>query len=94
LYVDEDAIDRDLVRGLRSSEIDVMTAAEADMILRTDEEHLTFATMQGRALYSFNVGDFHEIHAEWTALGAIMPASSSPSRSGTRPANRFGDFCA
>lgn len=25
--------------------------------------------MQGRALYSFNVGDFHEIHTEWIASG-------------------------
>lgn len=62
-------MDGDLVRGLRSGEIDVMTAAEAGMIRRTDEEHLTFATMQGRALYSFNVRDFHEIHAEWAAAG-------------------------
>src|SRR6266851_1817877 len=25
--------------------------------------------LKGRALYSFNVGDYHEIHREWTATG-------------------------
>jgi len=62
-------MDGDLVRGLRSRGIDLVTAAEAGMIRRKDEEHLSFATLQGRALYSFNVGDFHEIHTEWTATG-------------------------
>jgi len=62
-------MDGDLVRGLRSRGIDLVTAADAGMIRRKDEEHLSFATLQGRALYSFNVGDFHEIHTEWTATG-------------------------
>jgi len=62
-------MDGDLVRGLRSRGIDLVTAAEAGMIRRKDEEHLSLATLQGRALYSFNVGDFHEIHTEWTATG-------------------------
>jgi hypothetical protein len=39
------------------------------MIRRKDEEHLSWATDQGRALYSFNVGDYHEIHTEWTTAG-------------------------
>jgi hypothetical protein len=69
LYVDEDAMDGDVVRGLRSRGIDVVTAAEAGMIRRQDEDHLRLATVQSRALYSFNVGDFHEIHTSWTASG-------------------------
>jgi len=36
------------------------------MIRRKDEEHLSWATVRGRALYSFNVGDYHEIHTEWS----------------------------
>ena len=47
----------------------MVTAADAGMIRRKDEEHLSWATVQGRALYSFNVGDFHEIHTQWTAAG-------------------------
>jgi len=57
LYLDEDAMDGDLVRGLRSRGIDVVTAADARMIRRKDEEHHSWATLRGRALYSFNVGD-------------------------------------
>lgn len=32
IYVDEDAMDRDLVRALRARGIDVLTALEADMV--------------------------------------------------------------
>lgn len=57
LYVDEDAMDGDLVRGLRSRGIDLVTAKDAAMIRRPDEEHLAFATAQSRVLYSFNILD-------------------------------------
>ena len=56
MYLDEDAMDGDLVRGLRSCAIDVVNAADAGMIRRKDEDHLSLATAQGRVLYSFNVG--------------------------------------
>lgn len=62
-------MDGDLVRGLRSRGIDAITAADAGMIRRRDDEHLSLAAMRGRALYSFNVRDFHELHTEWTAAG-------------------------
>jgi hypothetical protein len=71
LYIDEDAMDGDLIRGLRSRSIDVMTAAEAGMIKQRDEAHLKLATSQSRALYSFNVRDFHEIHTRWMATGLV-----------------------
>ena len=69
LYIDEDAMDSDLVRGLRSRGIDAMTAADSGMIRREDEEHLALAAAQGRVLYSFNIADFHEIHTVWIASG-------------------------
>lgn len=62
-------MDGDLVRGLRSRGINLVTAKDAGMIRRPDEEHLAVATQQGRALYSFNVRDFHEIHINWTTRG-------------------------
>jgi hypothetical protein len=62
-------MDGDLVRGLRSRGIDVLTATEAGMIRRKDEDHLLFAAVQGRSLYSFNVGDFHAIHTAWIVTG-------------------------
>jgi hypothetical protein len=65
LYLDEDAFARRLVNALRSRGIDVLTALEARMINREDEEHLELATAQGRALYSFNGSDYCRLHAEW-----------------------------
>jgi len=62
-------MDGDLVRGLRSRGVDVVTAADAGMIRRKDEEHLSLAANQGRALYSFNVAHYHRIHTEWTKAG-------------------------
>jgi hypothetical protein len=59
----------DLVRGLRSRDIDVITAAEAGMIRKSDEDHLTVAAQQGRCLYSFNVADFHDVHTCWVRSG-------------------------
>ncbi len=69
LYVDEDAMDKDLVRALRARGIDVLTALEAGMIERDDSEHLDYATAQGRVLYSFNVGDFYRLHIAYLAEG-------------------------
>jgi len=71
LYVDEDAMDGDLVRGLRSRGIDIVTATDVNMVCRPDEQHLKWATAQNRVLYSFNVADFHEIHTEWMTAGRM-----------------------
>ena len=62
-------MDGDLVRGLRSRGVDVVTAIEARMICRSDEDHLRLASTQGRVLYSFNVRDFQRIHSEWVVHG-------------------------
>jgi len=69
-YVDEDAMDGDLVRALRSRGLDVLTALDAGMIGRADEDHLRFATNQDRVLYSFNLADFFQIHGAWLAAGS------------------------
>lgn len=58
-----------LVRALRARRVDVLTALEAAMIERSDEEHLKLAAEQGRVLYTFNVGDFYRIHQEYLASG-------------------------
>jgi hypothetical protein len=47
LYLDEDALDRDLVNALRSRSIDVLTAHEAGLQTASDEEHLSYATSVG-----------------------------------------------
>ena len=69
LYVDEDSGDRNLVQALRARGVDVITAQEAGMIERTDDEHLQFATGRGRVLYSFNRGDFLRLHSQYLAEG-------------------------
>ena len=65
LYFDEDSMPRALVNALRARGIDVLTALEAQRIERSDEDHLDFATAQGRVLYSFNVGDFYRLHTSY-----------------------------
>lgn len=65
LYLDEDSMDKSLVRALQARGIDVTTALEENMIEQADEAHLGYATTQGRALFSFNVGDFYGLHTAW-----------------------------
>ena len=36
---------------------------------RDDEEHLLFATTQGRALYGFNARDYFRLHTEFLEQG-------------------------
>ena len=72
LYVDEDAMDQDLVRALRIRALDVMAALDSDMIERTDEEHLEYATMHGRVLYSFNIGDFYQLHTRYLSEAKLL----------------------
>ncbi|HMF57255.1 MAG TPA: DUF5615 family PIN-like protein [Pyrinomonadaceae bacterium] len=62
LYLDEDAQDKDLVRALALRGIDLLTANKAGLRHRPDAEHLAYATAQGRALCSFNVGDYKALH--------------------------------
>jgi len=67
LYVDEDAMDKDLIQALRVRGVDVITALDAGMVERSDEAHLDYATTQGRVLYSFNIADFWRLHTAYVA---------------------------
>jgi hypothetical protein len=69
LFLDEDSMDRALVGGLRAQGIDVVTVLEAGRLGLPDDEQLSFATSQGRAIYTSNVGDFARIHAGWLRTG-------------------------
>ena len=69
LYLDEDAQDNDLIQALQLRGVDVIGAWAAGMRQRPDEEHLLFATAQGRVLYGFNVSDFFQLHTEFLAQG-------------------------
>src|SRR5882724_6465121 len=62
LYLDEDTMQQGLLAALRSRRVDVVTALECGMVRHDDEEHLQYASGDGRALYSFNIGDYALIH--------------------------------
>ncbi|MGH9752017.1 MAG: DUF5615 family PIN-like protein [Blastocatellia bacterium] len=81
LYLDEDAQDNDLIHALRLHSVDVVKAWDAGMREREDEEHLLFATAQGRVLFGFNAGDYQRLHTEFLTQGrshAGIVLSGSP----------------
>ena len=59
---------RSLAFGLRARNVNVLTAAEADMINREDEDHLTVAAATGRALFTYNTADYCALHQRWMSL--------------------------
>ena len=66
-----------LVNALRSAGIDLLTALEAGMIGRSDEEHLKYAAEHGRVLHSFNVKDYQQLNSRflkqgWSHAGVIV----------------------
>lgn len=62
-------MDRAVLVGLRARGVDVVTALEAGIAQRPDEEQLEFAASQGRVLFTFNVAHFCRIHAEFLSRG-------------------------
>jgi hypothetical protein len=60
---------RGLVRALRGNGLDVLTVAEAGRRRLSDEEQLTFAATQGRAVYTANLADLARLHNRWLGRG-------------------------
>ena len=69
LYFDEDSARHALAREIGTRGADVITAYQAGMAAKNDEEQLAWATLNGRAVYSFNRGDFYELHTNWLRDG-------------------------
>lgn len=69
LYIDEDAVRRGLVTGLRSRGVTVLTALEAGLSGAPDEQQLTRATERECVPYSHNASDFYRLHTEWLSAG-------------------------
>jgi len=69
LYFDEDAGEHAVIQGLRTRGINVLSTGEATRLGASDEEQLEFAVLQGRAIYTFNVGDFARLHKEYMEQG-------------------------
>lgn len=62
LYIDEDAMAKDLVKALRANGLDVVSALDAGLEGQDDERHLGYAAAHGLVLYSFNGKDFQPLH--------------------------------
>ena len=69
LYVDEDAGENAVVKGLRARGVDVLTTAEANLCGTSDKEQLEFAVQERRSIYTFNVGHFAHLHAQFLHEG-------------------------
>lgn len=69
LYMDEDAMDSDLVHALRLRGVDVTTPEEEGTKGWKDKEQLDYATAQGRVMYTFNIADYCHIHAGYVNRG-------------------------
>jgi len=68
LYLDED-VSPGLARVLRSRGYDVVSAYEVEMTGKTDEEQLSFAVSQERALLTFNVRHYAPLVDEYYEQG-------------------------
>jgi predicted nuclease of predicted toxin-antitoxin system len=68
LYFDRHIMTR-LAVDLRGRGYDVLTTEEAGKDTASDEEQLTFATDQRRAILTFNIRDFAPLHQAWEAAG-------------------------
>lgn len=69
LFIDEDSMDRRVVNAFRSRGVDVTTVGEVRTTGFSDAEQLILATEQQRVLYTFNVGDFCQLHYDYMAEG-------------------------
>jgi len=76
LYLDADVY-QDLARELRRRGFDAVAATEVGTQEYSDAEHLSFAVSQGRAILTFNRGDFVRLHTQymqhgWEHFGIIV----------------------
>ena len=81
IYIDEDAMDSDLVEALRSRGITVITALDAGLTARSDDQQLAFASEHGCVLYTFNVSDFYRLYMEWAGATLRSPGEGFGHRS-------------
>ncbi|MDO8094980.1 MAG: DUF5615 family PIN-like protein [Candidatus Brocadiales bacterium] len=63
LYLDED-VHKKIATALRLKGYDVISAHEAQKHSLSDYQQLEYAIAEGRAIFTFNVGDFNRLHKE------------------------------
>jgi hypothetical protein len=67
--MDEDAMDEDLIRALHTRGIELTTVREAQLLGSSDEVQLLYAAEHGLVVYTFNVGDYMELHSKFAEQG-------------------------
>jgi len=81
LYLDED-VHKKVALALRLKGYDAVSAHEAGNWGFTDPEQLGYATRDGRAIFTFNSGDFARLHKEYSGKGlhhfGILTAKQVP----------------
>ena len=68
LYLDEDVHKR-VASALRLRHFDVVSAHEVAGWGLTDEEQLSYAVTEGRALFTYNIADYLQLHLNWLRSG-------------------------
>jgi predicted nuclease of predicted toxin-antitoxin system len=68
LYLDEDVHKR-LAQALRLRGFDVISAYEVEHRQVDDKDHLTYAAAQSRAIVTFNIPDFVQLHKDYVSSG-------------------------
>jgi len=68
LYLDEDVHKR-VAYALKLRHFDVISAHELGRWGLSDEEQLSYATNEGRALFTYNTSDYLPIHQDWIRRG-------------------------
>jgi hypothetical protein len=88
LYLDEDAMDSDLVHALRMHGVEVTTALDESLIEHYDKDHLAFAASQSRACIPSTLVIISHCTAHISRKADIMPASFLPRSNATALASR------
>jgi hypothetical protein len=68
-YLDEDLAHGARLKAIRAASIDVVSAREAGMLRRSDDDQLRYATDASRLILTHNQRDFARIHREWIRDG-------------------------
>ena len=69
LYIDEDAMARALISGLRARGVNVTTVLDEGLSGQSDATQLAHAAQLERVLYTFNVGHFCQLHENYIDQG-------------------------
>ena len=77
LYADED-FDHRVIARLRALGHDVVTVMDADRRGASDVEQLAYATSAGRAVITFNRGDYHALHRRSAVHAGILTCTRDP----------------